>query len=112
MNAIDYKRLMIRRTTELNVAQGKVFQHLGANSEFGISAKWSEVPRSGAKWTQAELDDLLVRLKEMRDAANRLLIPADIAALAWIHGRSATAVERKLIETIGFNKYAGVVQMF
>lgn len=111
MKTKDFTAYMIQRNNSLKRADREVFAHLGKNEQFGIASSWGQHVRGGARWSKEETDDLLMRANEMSTAGNRLLTHHDLAALAWIHGRSASAVDSQLYKVLGFKNFSKLVKI-
>lgn len=77
----------------------------GPNVEFGRAAHWSETPRSGAKWTEPELIELLTHFRDLIPENGTMMSFKQLCELAWHHGRTAAAIEQKLLEVIGHRAY-------
>jgi hypothetical protein len=101
----DYVYDAIRRTQVLKSAEARYRALRGANP---LLPNWTDKPRSGAKWSEAEEADLLMLVTRSVDSDDKLT-PWRIAELAWLHGRSADAIDQRLKTILGYRDYAAAV---
>jgi hypothetical protein len=95
----------MRRQRELKSVEQRYRASRGANP---LLPNWTDKPRSGAKWSEAEEADLLVLVKRVTDAGDKLT-PWKIAELGWLHGRSADAIDTRLKSILSYRDYAAAV---
>jgi len=63
----------------------------------GEWAKYAPTPRGGAKWTEAELDDVVDMINDIVDMKQgQKFSYDDMSFVAWSFGRSSAAVSEKL----------------
>lgn len=100
----------IDRTRKLKKADEHVQTVCGCNTSLGHAALWSVTPRSGARWSGMENDELL-RLCDQAYASyahvdmNQKLSAKDLAVMAWHFGRSANAINEQLYKLLGSREY-------
>jgi hypothetical protein len=101
----SYVYAAMKRTRELKSVESRYRALRGANP---LLPNWTDTPRSGAKWSEAEEADLLMLVARSVDSGDKLT-PWRIAELAWLHGRSADAVDRRLKTILSYRDYAAAV---
>lgn len=101
-----------RRYGELKAFEQNFRSKRGPNVEFGRAAHWSETPRSGARWSEAELAELISHFRDLIPENGTQMSFKQLCELAWHHGRTAAAIEQKLLETIGHRAYYEHVRFY
>jgi hypothetical protein len=76
------------RYGSLKAYEQRFRQARGPNLEFGRAAHWSETPRSGAKWSELECQDLISHFRDLIPEDGRQMSFRQLCELAWNHGSS------------------------
>ena len=85
-----------RQYAALKRAEEKVYRERGENTKLGVCANWGPNPRSGARWSNLENDELRLQFRDKIPENGQPLGPRAIAEIAWEFGRSASAVNEQL----------------
>lgn len=80
-------------------------QRHGPNISLGKPSDWSEYPRRGAYWSNEENDALIHGFYDrVREDGRKMGLTA-ICAIAHEHGRTAVAIESRLLTLLGHEEY-------
>lgn len=100
-----YAIAAMQRARTLKSAEKQYRARRGPNP---LLPTWTDTPRSGARWSEAEEDELKSLVARWTANGDKLT-PWNIADLAWLFGRSADAIDQRLKSILGWPDYNSAV---
>ena len=82
--------------------QRSVFDHKVRHAQL---RKYEEQFRASRRWTEAEDAELVMHFRDLVPENGKLMTHKQICELAWHHGRTATAIEKRLLDVLGYRVY-------